>query len=156
MSFVVLLCLSHVHVYMALIDLYIHFITIKGNMCIYLWSIPRLVGRDTCRIKTMVLFRSVSVTFILLHQFYLRLKTFMLHKMFDFIIMTKLRPEYQHNIRLIHVLKRNTQTNDIKCLNNRICKNGLWQRADQWGCGEGGDYFVKGYASLNACSRRRK
>lgn len=55
------------------IDLCVHFITIAGYICIYFWLIPYLLGRDTCRIKTWVLFRRLSVPFILLQLLHLRL-----------------------------------------------------------------------------------
>lgn len=69
---VLFVCLMCMFIWARWLILYIHFITITGNVCIYFcWSHDWLIERSFCRIKKLFLFsHSVLVPFILSQQVY--------------------------------------------------------------------------------------
>lgn len=134
-------------------DLYVHFITITGNICIYFWLILWLIGRDTCRIKTLVLFsvcqyHSFCSSYCILGQNSYAKNVYTAHnaksKNMFIIIMSALifnysmctrSWQYQHNIKSTHFLKWNAQqrlpwkVETIESARNFLC----WHRAGSGG-----------------------
>lgn len=130
------------------IDLYS---TVIGNVCIYFWLIPWLIGRYPNRIKTTVLFRSVSVPFIFLSP-----RTCLLISCInpaaecrlDCATALSTNPwQYQHEVDSFPK-KEHTAETSLKNWNNRVCKRLPMLAQSKFcvdktgGFGEGGQVWI--------------